>query len=1040
MKIMAYSELRNSFSFSLKDKTDRAYGRVGNSTRSLWLLAGARWQTKLSILFGLLLMLVVLGCTMGPSPLLAVGLLIGIALCVGALLRPRFAILMTFACAGMPSLLLPLPGHTAHLLEPPLLLCVLIILLRRPDLRLRFPHLLALAFVAISIISFIHVPEVAANAYSADKRLLTLIVVVVAFFCGTFLARYIKNTTSFLISILLTNIPLYLIGLAQFLGLHLASFLEASGAQDPKIAQGRLWGPFSWSSTFAIYLINLFAIALSCWLLGTSRRYRLIGMVMTIATALAIIGSGTRSVAIVASGLTIVTFVITRRCKTLLMTMLLSILAIVFTSGALLPRFLHDPSSIANRFLLWNEAVTLIVLHPWIGIGLQQFRFYYAQLIVSSTAQLNAHGIVPHQQYLEWGVESGIFALIIGTLLLFSIAFACWRAYRSSTSDRRVLLLAAWLAVVANILIGFLDVPLDPVEGAVFLFLLVGLALGCAERLQKISSDKLYSLALPSSWRRRNVRAGAPTSEQAAGESALLQLSPSIPSMHKTGRSVLVQLLLWGITIPIIFPVTALLARYLGPIQYGEYSLTFPFFTIFALLSGTGMDPLIIRLLSRQPRSQWSDILSYAAGTRLVSTMMSSVAAAVVAWILPISTEQRSLFLVGCGALLFSFSFNGLRIIYSHGFRAEQRIETLSLLEMVNRIITAGLTLLIVLLRLPLFWSYVLLLYSDLPMFLLQVWLARRRFGIRLRFSLPRFREYMSGGLPMMGHNMLTLLSGQVDILLLMMMVGPLDVGIFALASRVTDPLISLALAYVNGVYPLLCRRFEDGRESFARVFHEATRILAQIIIPLAFLVCLEAKWIVALLGGQQFADAVVAVQLLMWAMVATFFNQLCERACMAANLERRIPLVTITASLLNLAANLILIPRLQVAGAGIAAIMSEFIGLCLFTALLKAHINLLPTIRMIVLALVSNLPTLLFLLWQENTTPLLTLPVAFLLTVVAYIVTRTLTLKDIAMIWHFLSGRRRTAISYSLSRAVTMTAAQDITACPTFILPRIHI
>src|SRR5581483_1512846 len=445
IEIMEYREAHSSFSFLLKDKTYREYRGTNKSPRSLWLLAGAGRQVKLSILFGLLLMLVVLGCTMGPSPLLAVGLVIGIALCVGALLRPRFAILMTFACAGMPSLLLPLPGHTAHLLEPPLLLCVLIILLRRPDLQLRLPHLLSLAFVAISVISFIHVPEVATNAYSADKRLLALVVIFVAFFCGTSLARYIQNASSFLISVLLTNTPLYLIGLAQFLGLHLASFLEASGAQDPKIAQGRLWGPFSWSSTFAIYLINLFAIALSCWLLGTRLRYRLIGMVMTIATTLAIIGSGTRSVTIVASGLMIVAFVLARRFKTLLITLLLSILAIALTFGALLPRFLHDPSSLANRFLLWNEAVTLIISHPWIGIGLQQFRFYYAQLIVNSSSQLNAHGIVPHQQYLEWGVESGIFALVIGTLLLFSIAVSCWRAYRLSNSDRRVLLLAAWL-------------------------------------------------------------------------------------------------------------------------------------------------------------------------------------------------------------------------------------------------------------------------------------------------------------------------------------------------------------------------------------------------------------------------------------------------------------------------------------------------------------------------------------------------------------------------------------------------------------------
>ncbi|HEU5229289.1 MAG TPA: oligosaccharide flippase family protein [Ktedonobacteraceae bacterium] len=1032
--------LEVSLKAMVEDKKHQGFSGFGGSTaaRPFWSLTGQ--QAGLCMLFGLLLISVVLGCTLSPSPFVAVGLVIGFAVCIGAMLYPHFAILITFACAGMPSLLLYLPGHTAHLIEPPLVLCILIILLRRPDLRLRLPHLLALGFVAISVISFIHVPEIATNAYSADKRLLTLIVIFVAFFCGTFLARYIKNTSSFLVAILLTNIPLYLISLAQFLGVHLPSFLEADGAQDLTIAQGRLWGPFSWSSTFAIYLINLFAIALSCWILGTRLRYRLVGMVMTIATALAIIGSGTRSVAIVACGLTIATLLITRRFKTLLITVSLLTVASVFSLGTLLPRFLHDPSSVANRFLLWNEASKLIISHPWIGVGLQQFRFYYAQLIVSRTAQLNARGVVPHQQYLEWGVESGILALVIGVLLLCSTALFCWRAYRVDDSDRRALLLAALLAMVANILIGFLDVPLDPVEGSVFLFLLAGLALGCAEHKHWISLAKRFSLVPLFDLQRRAVMCDGLVGGQIASSPAPLQLSPSAPNMQKTGRSVLIQLLFWGITVPMIFPMTALLTRYLGPTRYGEYSLTFPFFTIFALLSGTGMDPLIIRDLSLQPRSKWSDILSYAAGTRLVSSILSAGVAAIVAWVLPISAEQRSLFLVGSSTLLFSFSFNGLRIIYSHGFRAEQRVGALSLLEMVNRLITAGLVLLVVLLRLPLFWGYVLLMYSDVPMFLFQVWLAHRRFGVRLRFSPSRFREHMLGGLPLMGHNALTLLCGQLDILLLMVMIGPLEVGIFALASRVIDPLISIAIAYVNGLYPLLCRRFEAGRESFAGVFHETTRILALVIFPLALLICVEARSIVALLGGQQFATATIAVQLLMGAMVATFFNQLCERACMAAHLERRIPFVTVTTAIVNLVANLIFIPRWQIAGAGIASIMSELVGLCLFIVLLRCHINLWPTMSMVLLTLVSNLPALIFLLWQEQTTLLLTIPIALLLTIATYLAVRTLSLKDFVVIGHFLPGYRRPVVDYSPSHATVIATAQDISTCPTFILPRVQV
>src|SRR5207248_2769761 len=129
---------------------------------------------------------------------------------------------------------------------------------------------------------------------------------------------------------------------------------------------------------------------------------------------------------------------------------------------------------------------------------------------------------------------------------------------------------------------------------------------------------------------------------------------------------------------------------------------------ICALLSGTGMDPLIIRLLSRQPRGKWSDTLSHAAGSRFFLTALSVSIISVVVLILPLSAEQRNLLLCGCLSLFFNFSYNGLRAIYSHGFRAEQRVSPLILLETADRLLTAAMVVVAVVFRLPLFWSYIL--------------------------------------------------------------------------------------------------------------------------------------------------------------------------------------------------------------------------------------------------------------------------------------------------------------------------------------------
>ncbi len=1085
---------------------------VWRRTYSDFLHAGYLEQQKtVLIVFACLLLCVSLVCALAQSAFITLAVFGVIGAAILAVIWPHVGLLLLYACAGLPALILPLPGYHMHLVEPVTALCFIVVIVRRPPARLFVPHLLALAFLILALISFIHVPEVASgaqgnNIYGADKRLLALCIVLGTFFCSTLLGIYIKDRARFLIGILFVSLPPYLIGLAELIGVPLAPWLEASGANNLKMTLGRLWGPFPWSVNFGMYLINLFAVAIVCWLQGKRRWQRTFGGTMTLVTALSIIGTGTRSVAIAASMITLIAFGVTRRFKLLISTLLLAIALYAPFSDKIGTFFTHDEASTTNRLLIWNLALKLIQTHPWLGIGLEQFHYYYAQLIVSPADELGAQGIHPHQQYLEWAMESGLLWLIIGILLLLSIIFCCTRSYYSIQHNlqktlqeynqydlhgQQMIVLAAGLAMIANILIGFFDAPLDQLEGPVLLFSLAGLALGqafpgswpgsppvcsndaTASNNGALEPQQQYKNAIHLSYymaRNKSARTasivlllwhslfdGRPRSDNGLsllpwlGSTGGSTMTPKggtattrdcryaasrqikcngLLSMIKyiledlpfnkkiaatttkenqagarldstsTGRTIAIQLLSWGIAIPLILPTTALLAHYLGPVQYGEYSLTFPFLTIFALLSGTGMDPLIIRQLSNEPRTAWSRILSYALGSRLISTLISTAVAVLVACLLPVQAEQRNLFLLGSISLLFSFSFNGVRIVLSHGFRAEQRVALLATLEAANRILTAGLVALVVMLHLSLLWIYIIVVYSDLPAFLLQAWLAYRRYNIRLRFSLSHLHEYTLNGLPLVGHRVLSLVAGQIDLLILTIESTPLNVGIYALASRITDPLISLANVYVNGLYPLLCTSFCEDKKQFAVLYTEAVRGLLLITLPGAIMVTMGASSIVEVLGGEQFRAATGVVQILMWAMILTFLNQLAESACTAAHLERRVPLVTTTSTIINLAVNLLLIPRWQIIGASIAMLSSEGMALCLFTILLKKYIPPLPMIGATLSIFVCNLPALALLRWQSSKPFTLTMPLSIVLSIMSYIATGTLMREDLVKLW----------------------------------------
>lgn len=476
-----------------------------------------------------------------------------------------------------------------------------------------------------------------------------------------------------------------------------------------------------------------------------------------------------------------------------------------------------------------------------------------------------------------------------------------------------------------------------------------------------------------------------------------------IPDAHKAGRSIVIRLLSWGCVLPLTLLATSLLTRYLGPEQSGIYALTFPVLTAAAILTGMGMDPLVLRQLSCQPRTAWSELLSEAAGARALSCLIICLSALLIFWVFPFDPHLRVLCSLGSISLFFSFSFNGLRTIYSHGFNAEQHVSFLMLLEAINRTVTALLIVVVVLLQWPLFWIYVLLVYSDIPLFIVQFSMARKRYVIRLRLTLRRLHYYLWSSLPLSGQQALLLLGSYIDICVIMVMMGSGSVGIYALASRLVDPLISIAFAYANGLYPYFCMTWKEQPARFAAVFTRAFCLLALAMIPLAASMTVLADPLIQLTGGPAFREGSIAVQLLMWAMIATFLSQVAERACMAMGKERQIFWVTLLATVGNLLLNCLLIPRWGLAGAGYAALCSESCTLVLLLLLLRPSIKFWLICGKTGIILLANGPAL-FLYLNFSTIPLFPLlSFSCLFTLSIYLLLRLLTWDDLQKGWYLV-------------------------------------
>jgi len=144
--------------------------------------------------------------------------------------------------------------------------------------------------------------------------------------------------------------------------------------------------------------------------------------------------------------------------------------------------------------------------------------------------------------------------------------------------------------------------------------------------------------------------------------------------------------------------------------------------------------------------------------------------------------------------------------------------------------------------------------------------------------------------------------------------------------------LLILPRAFKNALFPTLCRLFRDptGRERFGDAFRQAAKLMALVGFPLAFLIFSQAGPIVDFLYASKFAEAVAPLRVMGFCLLFTYLYSASQAALDSSHNEGASALVWLAATLINIAVDLVVIPRYGYVGSAMATLISEavvFIG-----------------------------------------------------------------------------------------------------------------
>jgi O-antigen/teichoic acid export membrane protein len=204
--------------------------------------------------------------------------------------------------------------------------------------------------------------------------------------------------------------------------------------------------------------------------------------------------------------------------------------------------------------------------------------------------------------------------------------------------------------------------------------------------------------------------------------------------------------------------------------------------------------------------------------------------------------------------------------------------------------------------------------------------LLRRGYGLDAgtsKFDRELWRAAAREALPLWMATLFSLLYFKGDVVILKLFSGNAEVGAYSAAYKIFEGLMIIPSVVLAATFPPLARA-KDDPERQRRWEVALAALLLTLGAAVGLCLYLTSDRVVALLYGAGFARAAPSLRVLALALPILFLNFGLTHFLIARDLERRNLLFAALMLVVNVSANLLLIPRLAGPGAACATLVTE--------------------------------------------------------------------------------------------------------------------
>lgn len=365
--------------------------------------------------------------------------------------------------------------------------------------------------------------------------------------------------------------------------------------------------------------------------------------------------------------------------------------------------------------------------------------------------------------------------------------------------------------------------------------------------------------------------------------------------------------------------VGILVARYLGPEQYGLMNYVISYVSLFQVFASFGMDNIEIREESKFPAEK-NKIIGTAFFLKVFFAILTIGFVCLTAFVFESDDLTKKLIVLYSFSVIMS-SFSVIRNYFTSIIWNEYIVKT----EIVRTLFGALLKILLLFFKAPLVWFVVAILFDTILIAMGYLISYQKKIDSIFKWSFDKKIAVflLKESFPLLLSGAAIVVYQKIDQIMIGNMIDKESVGYYAVAGAFVNIVGFIPIILSQTITPILVRAYRENVEIYREKSYLFMNVATWIVIVICIVICIISYPIIRYTYGLQYLVAVPILQITIFKEIGYAQAQFTGAMIISEGIQKLVALRNLIGCVISIILNVLLIPILGIMGAAISSVIT---------------------------------------------------------------------------------------------------------------------